>query len=447
MDRREFLKLLGAVGLTVVGGRLLGAPQAESAPRPRAGRKWYVAPRGRPGSPATPQRPTSLFSALDRAGAGDTIILRGGSYAGPQLSKRMIFLQKEGLTLRAAEGERPVLSIPVRRGERVSSGSCVIWFYAPRCTVEGLEVIGGRSHCIKMEHPECVVRRCRLHGSGADAVKLVRGADDCLIEDCEIYDTGKLTSNAEGVDNVAADGVVVRRCHVHHIASNGIYMKGGARNCIIEANLVTDCEANGIMLGQSTGKKWMTSEYECRDSIARNNIIMRTKGSGFAFEAALNCRFFNNTLYDVAREVQGAVNVNANSHHTPSRKVAIANNVVVVPSGRPLVFVHALGVARMDDMFCDYNLYYQPRGRYRFWYEPEKKYWDFFRHWRAGTPFDRHSILADPKLDLARKLMPLPGSPVIDAGMPVGDAVPTDYLGTPRPQGRAFDLGAYERKV
>ena len=446
MERREFLKLVGATGLTVAGGGLLGGRRAQAAAPPRPGRKWYVAPKGKAGAPATLERPTALFSALGRAQAGDTIIMRGGLYQSQEISRRMIFLQKEGLTLRARDGERPVISIPIEKGAQVTTGSCVIWFYAPNCTIEGLEVVGGRGHCVKMEHPNGVVRRCKLHGSGADAVKLVRTATGSVVEDCEIYDTGKLTTNAEGVDNVAADGVVVRGCRVHHIASNGIYMKGGARNCIIEGNLVTDCEANGIMLGQSTGKQWMTSEYECRDSIARNNVIMRTKGSGFAFEAASNCQFYNNTLYDVARESQGAINVNANMHRTPSRNVAIANNVVVVLSERPLVFVHALGVARVGDMSCDYNLYYQPRGRYRFWYEPEKRYWDSFEHWRSGTSFDAHSILADPRLDLTKKLTPLPGSPVIDAGFPLPDAVPTDYAGTPRPQGTAFDLGAYEVK-
>ena len=407
-------------------------------------REWYVAPAGKPGGPASLQEPTELFSALSRAQANDTIILRGGSYRGPEISTRMIFLQQKGLTLRAHEGERPVISIPFQVGDQLTTGSCVIWFYAPRCTIEGLEVVGGRGHCVKMEHPDCVVRDCRLHGSGADAIKVVRNADNCLIEGCEIYDTGKLTTNAEGIDNVAANGLVVRGCHVHHIVSNGIYMKGGAKDCRLEGNLVTDCNANGIMLGQSTGKQFMTSEYECRDSIARNNIIMRTKGSGFAFEAALNCQFYNNTLYDVAQEAQGAVNVNANSHRTPSKNVAIANNVVVVLGDRPMVFVHALGVANINDMTCDHNLYYSPRGRYRFWYEPTKMYWEKFEHWRSGTPFDEHSVLTDPKLDAGKKLVPLPGSPAIDAALPLPEAVPTDYVGTPRPQGAAFDLGAYE---
>ncbi len=403
-------------------------------------RDWYVSTDGKAGSPATLEQPTELFSALERAQANDTVVMRGGSYRSPEITKRMIFLQKEGLTLCAHEGEKPVIVMPVERG------SCIVWFYAPNCTIEGLELVGGGAHCVKMEHPHGAVRNCKLHGCGADAVKIVRTAPGVLIEDCEIYDTGKRSENAEGIDNVSADNVVVRGCHVHHIRSNGIYMKGGARNCIIEGNLVTDTKANGIMLGQSSGKQFLTSEYECRESIARNNVIMRTKGSGLAFEAASNCQFYNNTLYDVAQDHQGAINVNANTHRTPSTNVAVANNVVVVLSDRPFLFVHKLGLSRRSDLSCDHNLYFNPKGTYTFWYEPEGKYWNSFEHWRSNTPFDAHSILADPTLDLKNDLVPLPGSPVIDAGIPLREAVPADYLGTARPQGKAFDLGAYEVK-
>jgi len=124
-------------------------------------RDWYVSTTGKAGSPATFELPTELFSALDRAQANDTIIMRGGSYRGPQITKRMIFLQKEGLTLRAQEGERPVISIPVE--DRQSS---ILWFYAPNCTIEGLELVGGGEHCVKMERPGGVVRNCVLRGSG-----------------------------------------------------------------------------------------------------------------------------------------------------------------------------------------------------------------------------------------------------------------------------------------
>jgi len=36
-----------------------------------------------------------------------------------------------------------------------------------------------------------------------------------------------------------------------------------------------------------------------------------------------------------------------------------------------------------------------------------------------------------------------PGSPAIDVGLTLAD-VPVDYVGTPRPKGIRFDIGAFE---
>ncbi len=53
------------------------------------------------------------------------------------------------------------------------------------------------------------------------------------------------------------------------------------------------------------------------------------------------------------------------------------------------------------------------------------------------------SVLTDPLLDA--NYVPGAGSPVIDAGVDVSaEGVTTDYNGDPRPQGAAYDIGAYE---
>jgi hypothetical protein len=58
--------------------------------------------------------------------------------------------------------------------------------------------------------------------------------------------------------------------------------------------------------------------------------------------------------------------------------------------------------------------------------------------------FDKTSLYADPKFVNvgALNLQILVGSPVVDAG--VATAARTDFTGLPRPQGSAFDIGAYE---
>ncbi len=356
------------------------------------GRDWYVAVGAPAGAAGTEAEPTSLFSALSRCAADDTIIVRAGAYS---LSAQ-VFLEREGLTLRNYPGERPTLSLPTGN----ASLSCVIWMYQPRCKVIGLEIAGGYYYGVKVEYPDCLIRDCIIRDTGRDAVKIVQTAPRLAIEGCEIHHTGvRDPSNAEGIDNVAADDVIVRDTYIHHTATNGLYMKGGAARCIVERNLVTDTGGHGIMLGQSTDAGLMTSIYECRDSIARNNVVLRTAGSGLAFEAASNCRFYNNTCYDVARTFGGGVSVHANEHLTSSKNVYVNNNIIVVKSARPMFFVHALGLASTGDMTADRNLYYNTSGSYKYWWEPGGNYWTSLAQWQSGTPYDATSFAANPQFE------------------------------------------------
>lgn len=363
------------------------------------GAQWYVSNDGVEGAAATPSEPTTLHSALSRAGEGDTVYMRGGVY--PLTSQ--IFVEKADLTLRNYRDERPTLVLPT--DNRALSN--VVWLCGPRAKLIGLEIVGGYTYGVKIEQPECEVTDCVIRNTGRDAVKIVRTASGTIISGCEISHTGvRDPSNAEGIDNVAADDVVVTGCYIHHTATNGLYMKGGAARCVIENNLVADTGHNGIMLGQSTGKRFMTSEYECRDSVARKNVVTRARGSGLVFEAASNCRFEENTLYDVAQAFGGGISVHANEHKTPSKGVFVSNNKVVVLSRRPMFFVHGNGLAAAEDMTSDGNQYFAPSGRYSFWYEPLSAYHGSLDDWRRKTPYDQNSTTGDPEFAMPPEIPP-----------------------------------------
>jgi hypothetical protein len=354
---------------------------------PAEARDWYASPAGRDGAPATAEAPASIISATRNAAAGDTIILRKGEYALAQ----QVFLEKENLTLKAFEGERPVLKGPIDN-KRFQN---VLWLSAKGCKAIGLEIVGGNWYSVKMEAPECVLRDCRIHGSGHDAVKMTR-AHKSLIESCEIYDTGRVfPSNAEGIDNVAGDDLTVRGCYIHHTTTNGIYMKGSAWRNTIEGCLVTDTGHNGIMLGQSTDKNLMRSDYECLDSVARNNVVMRTDGAGLAFEAAANCRFENNTLIDVARVRSVGIAIQPNEHGTPCKDVIVTGNAVSVSSARPMLGARGKALASMSDLKCDDNRYYRASGPYTFEWDPTDKVYSGLANWQQNTPYDAHSTILE----------------------------------------------------
>ena len=98
----------------------------------------------------------------------------------------------------------------------------------------------------------------------------------------------------------------------------------------------------------------------------------------------------------------------------------------------------------------DYNLYYSSTEVYWNWdYTPQVFYYlSQFAAYQSDTGEDAHSILAatdpfvDPSDSPAADFHLRFNSPAIDAGTNTG--VATDYDGTARPQGAAYDIGAYE---
>ncbi len=68
--------------------------------------------------------------------------------------------------------------------------------------------------------------------------------------------------------------------------------------------------------------------------------------------------------------------------------------------------------------------------------------------WRDTTGLDKNSMIGDPEQtfsDLSKDDYTLrQGSLAIDKGADLASAVTHDIIGVPRPQGSAYDMGAYE---
>jgi hypothetical protein len=173
----------------------------------------------------------------------------------------------------------------------------------------------------------------------------------------------------------------VHDCYIHNIATNGVYPKGGARNAIIERNLVMNCGTGGIYLGFTTDSVWMNQAgdnnplyYESIDGIVRNNIIINTAQAGIGFCSALNARFYNNTLINVASSAQSAIHFHPregdNGQNPPCTGLDVRNNLVYVASSRPFMTVrvgtggyHTLASGGLT---MNYNRYHRASGAVTF---------------------------------------------------------------------------------
>ncbi|HEX2973048.1 MAG TPA: right-handed parallel beta-helix repeat-containing protein, partial [Tepidisphaeraceae bacterium] len=220
---------------------------------------------------------------------------------------------------------------------------------------------------------------CDLHHSGRDVVKLVRGADNATLTDCEIHHSGiRDASNAEGIDNVAAHYFTLQDSVIHDTPTDGVYVKGGARWCVIRHNRVYDIGGAGISLGQTSGWDNFADVsqnpgwYENIDGVVRNNIVLSTGQSGIALIGALRPKVYNNTLIDVAQLGKAGIYI-AETYQYPNdlgalvvltREAEIKNNIVQVNSSQPVVWITQYNVNAT--LTFDYNCYYHPDGPAKF---------------------------------------------------------------------------------
>lgn len=406
----------------------------------------YVAPSGSDRNSGTIDRPVATpRRAVAMAVNGDTIYLREGTYP---ITRTLLVIQT-GLTIASYPGEHAAL---VGGTTDLTYLQALIFVYASYVTVANLEIQGGSYYGIKLDNAKGAQKGqrivgCYIHHTGRDGIK-AQYTDQVVIEDNEIAFSGvRDPSNAEGIDMIGALGATIRRNHIHDIATNGLYLKGGTIGGVVEKNLVERTGLAGILLGEETDVEFMRNGvvHEAIDSVARNNVVVDTGGAGLGTWAGRNVRFENNTVVRAAGESQAAFYVRPNLVGTPAEQVEFKNNIVTLDpdSTRPLVQL----VDFFGTLDSDHNLWFSAAGSYRFWRDfasGGSSHWTSLLQWQQGMHVDTHSGAAAPRLDAVSFYQPRADSPALERGEPLADVI-DDYLGVPRPQGTAYDIGAYER--
>ena len=404
----------------------------------------YVSPTGSDGNPGTLTAPLATPArALQIASAGDTVLLRAGTY---QIAATLQIHQR-GLRFASYPGERGKIVGDTAETAGITS---VLVVYAGNVTVENVELQGSAYYGIKLDDsygPQSgiVIRGVYIHHTGRDGIK-VQQADNLLIEKSEIAFTGvRDSTNADGIDIMGSHVATVRGNYLHDIATTGIYIKAGTRQGSIEGNRVERTGYSGILLGSESLAQYMRDGaiYEAMDSVARNNIVIDARLTGLGSIAGDNVRFENNTVINAASGGQAVFRTAANEYRTGTRNVLLRNNVFVLAPGstRPMVHLNNYSGAISSEA----NLWFSADGRYGFWRDggSTSNYWSSLEAWRSGMNADWTSKKEDPQLDAAALYRARTGSPVVDGGELL-TSVSVDFSGTSRPQGVTHDIGAHE---
>ena len=267
---------------------------------PTGGRTYHVAPTGNDGAAGSVDAPwRSLSGSILRLEAGDTLLVRGGTY-NAAMDERFNIENKNGsagawTTIAAYPGEKPVVKLnSFWQGFYVFNSSYV--------EIRGLEIVGTALTDqrmtdgieIKKSHHVKVVGNI-VHDTGGCGICTIE-ANHVRIEGNEVYGTSKwntyqtsaisffLSANIGGGDNSDGYSMYISGNRVHHntnIAPPGAGQKVTDGNCII----IDYNDDNGY-----TGS-----------SLVQNNLCYENGGRGVHVFHAKNVLAINNTLVNNLR--------------------------------------------------------------------------------------------------------------------------------------------------
>ena len=281
------------------------------------------------------------------------------------------------------------------------------------------------------------------------------------------------------------DGLVLENntCNIADQVNNNqtdCFYFAGVSNTDINGNLCNDQNADGDghndgiqSQGGGGGSVPLGSTY---NYTVRNNIFVH-RGSHtdakqlmyFEYETGGNNYIYNNVAYALSGGGGGSQMISvANKNNGTNGNFFVYNNTFR-PTGNILAFVTdvyspnitfknnivyseqpnsggTISIANTAGSSASNNLYYNINGSSEQWFRWGTTYYTF-NQWNTNVEGGT-AVWGDP-LFISTSFYPydlqvLSGSPAIDAGADISGAFVVDKVGTSRPQGSAWDIGAYE---
>ena len=366
-----------------------------------------------------------LRDACQSAIPGDSIIIASGEYTITGNNRIMITNRPGPVLVRSASGDPASVII---QGVSMNEDIVEIIFNLDNCPqwiFDGFSTRNTYYHAFKFDHgsTDCIIRNvfmrdhgeCGIKGTSDNVAKTY--PDRLLVEHCVIgFSTaaGSVHPVVEGIDAVGVNDWIIRSNRFINIQKSGfdsiayaVFTKGNSSRTIIERNRFEDCFIGISFGGGGTSAQFFRDSnitFEHRDGIIRNNVIIRCNDAGIYINKGNNCKIYNNTLIQCVATIQLRFTESSGN---------VKNNLILPSSQNvtePLVRIRD-GATLISNTA---NL-------------------------KAGAQEFINIIGAS--VGVNAQLRELSGA--IDKGVTLPD-VPTDFILTPRPQGKAYDVGAFE---
>jgi hypothetical protein len=383
---------------------------------------YYVSTTGSNSNPGTKAQPwRTVAHAVNTMVAGDTTYVKGGVYNETSAASfKKSGTESAPIRLMAAPGESPVIDYGSATDymRRVVLQSSVRLKPIGWIIIEGFEIRNSPVPITLFNAHDTIIRRNSIHHGHAHGI--MGNGTNILVDGNVISYNG----NSQGC--VSGKTTSGRSCNQFH----GMYVTGS--NWVITNNLIYDNLASGIQVAgypwcddgncYGGGAKEMSDPSYAGAAnwlIANNTIAYNNYGPGITVWQgnAVNNKIINNILYENGQSFpsvespQGINLYNAGGGHIVQNNLFYATG----PGG-----VTAIGGTRnwQSNHTASDNIVNTMNPRF------------------VNAP----ATLSDsPNFALTAE------SPSIDKGVISSTKVAID--GTPRPQGRAYDIGAYEYKA
>ena len=266
---------------------------------------------------------SELYTAVNNVKSGGTILVADGLYLMPQT----LVLKSDNATLRSQSGDRTKVVLEFARSRHLEG---VAVSYCSGVTIADLTIQNVGHNCIKINSNlgasrvtiyNVISRNAWQRHIKAPRVPDRDGqadfVDDCRVQYCLFYNDRPKQRGDEpwedsndgkrfnfnyigGMDVMGARGWVISDNVFTGIrgktgeARGAIFMWHNGTDCVIERNLIVDCDA-GICMGNSHARG---ERRHANGFIVRNNFVVRCSESNILAAHTRSCKVLNNTVHD-----------------------------------------------------------------------------------------------------------------------------------------------------
>jgi parallel beta-helix repeat protein len=295
-------------------------------------------------------------------------------------------------------------------------------------------------------HSNAQVINCTVANNGNSGLQ-GSGHNNFLVSGCDIYGNNYRKFNAMwhagGMKFTTDCYGVIEKSQIHDNIGVGAWF-----DYCDSGNLFT-VRANRIYNNVGTAGNGIMTEGS-KNGLLMNNVISGQEKMGIYVSASDDIRVYNNTVTGTRGVAAISVSGMPRTGKTLSN-IQVHNNILSNNVGTNDLYIIKENGSDIWNIACDFNCIYRSSGAVALWWGADSrggfsgKLFSTVGTWNMGTPFDDHSLQADPQYvvgsgaDFAVKAT----SPAVNAGALLS-AVVNDYLSAARPLQGNHDLGAFE---